>query len=308
MLKGRNKQQLYGNKKSYRTVLFTITMTMMAGLAVASSGCSASPQIEIQVPAAYNSAAPEVEQPAGEIAPKAAQQEAAVQQQMAAEAIAVDERSASSGAEAAPSYQAQALETNQSQPANPEDSIPEVQPTAFLIETPLPTSQPEQPTENSAVQAAPQAEALPSAEPKVGFLAPDISLSTLDGSVVRLADLRGKNVLINYWVTWCIPCMNELPVLSQLSQVYQDQNVVILTVNGIEQDQMGAVQQVVADLGLKQPVLLDESQSFWSTYLVQFLPTSFFIDTQGIIRHIMLGSATEDALRSKLDMLILNQL
>ncbi|MGW8249320.1 MAG: TlpA disulfide reductase family protein, partial [Anaerolineales bacterium] len=185
---------------------------------------------------------------------------------------------------------------------------PAVQPTAIVTEAPLPSPQPEQPTESSAVQAAPAAEALPPAEPKVGFLAPDLTLSTLDGSSIRLADLRGKNVLINYWVTWCIPCMAELPVLSQLSQVYQEQNVVILAVNGIQQDQLGDVQQVVAELGLTQPVLLDEHESFWSTYLVQFLPTSFFIDSQGVIRHIMLGSATEDVIRSKLDMLITNQL
>jgi thiol-disulfide isomerase/thioredoxin len=125
---------------------------------------------------------------------------------------------------------------------------------------------------------------------------------------VRLADLRGKNILINYWVTWCIPCMDELPILSRLNQDYQDQNVIILTVNGIEQDQLGEVQQLVAELGLTQPVLLDENESFWSTYLVQFLPTSFFIDTEGIIRHIMLGSATEDVIRSKIDQLIVNQL
>jgi peroxiredoxin len=158
-----------------------------------------------------------------------------------------------------------------------------------------------------AEQPAP-AQALPPAEPKVGFLAPDLTLTALDGSSIRLSDLRGKNVLLNYWVTWCIPCMDELPILSQLSLEYQGQNVVILAVNGIEQDQLGAVQQLVSDMGLAQPVLLDENESLWTTYLVQFLPTSFFIDTQGVIRHIMLGSAPEDVIRTKLDQLIVNQL
>jgi peroxiredoxin len=151
-------------------------------------------------------------------------------------------------------------------------------------------------------------EASPPAEPKVGFLAPDLTLTTLDGSTVNLSDLRGKNVLVNYWVTWCIPCMDELPALQRLSQDYQERNVVILTVNGIEQDELGKVQQLVADMGLTTTVMLDENESFWKTYLVQFLPTSFFIDTQGVIRHIMLGSGTEDTIRLKIDQLIANQL
>jgi len=102
--------------------------------------------------------------------------------------------------------------------------------------------------------------------------------------------------------------MDELPLLSRVSLDYQDQNLVILTVNGIEQDQLDKVQQIISELGLDQTVLLDEHESFWTTYLVQFLPTSFFIDTQGVIRHIMLGSATEDTLRSTIDQLLAGQL
>ena len=152
-----------------------------------------------------------------------------------------------------------------------------------------------------------QSASLPPAEPKVGFLAPDITLNALDGTSLRLSDLRGKNIIINYWVTWCIPCQDELPALSRVSQDYQDQNLVILTVNGIQQDQLDKVQQLVSDLGLINPVLLDEGEAFWSTYMVQFLPTSFFIDSQGIIRHIMLGSTSEDNLRAKINQLINNQ-
>ncbi len=191
---------------------------------------------------------------------------------------------------AAPANQKQAVDPSQSLQASSSGQV--AQPT---------TSQPapiDQPT---------QAEASLPAEPKVGFLAPDITLNALDGTAFRLSDLRGKNIILNYWVTWCIPCQDELPALSRVSQDYQDQNLVILTINGIQQDKLDKVQQLVIDLGLTNPVLLDEGETFWSTYMVQFLPTSFFIDNQGIIRHIMLGSATEDALRAKVNQLINNQ-
>jgi peroxiredoxin len=196
------------------------------------------------------------------------------------------------------------------QPLSEQAALPDIQantPTQSAPEEITLQSAPAEPVQPAAAAPA-SGEALPPAEPKVGFLAPDLTLITLDGSAVNLADLRGKNVLVNYWVTWCIPCMDELPALQRLSQDYQGQNVVILTVNGIEQDELGKVQQLVADMGLTTTVMLDENESFWKTYLVQFLPTSFFIDTQGVIRHIMLGSGTEETIRLKIDQLIANQL
>jgi peroxiredoxin len=281
--------QLNGNP--FRKISYLLVLIVIAGLAAAASGCSASPQTGIEVSADYEVVVPAAAMQAGEVQPMAAPEQLAAPE---AEVMQADE--------------AQKLEMNQVIPPAVQEENSLAAPLIEIVtEAPQPT-QVEQPTESPAVEEAAPAEALPPAEPKVGFLAPDLTLTALDGSLVRLADLRGKNVLINYWVTWCIPCMDELPILSQLSQDYQDQNVIILTVNGIEQDQLGEVQQLVAELGLTQPVLLDEHESFWSTYLVQFLPTSFFIDTQGVIRHIMLGSATEDAIRSKIDQLIVNQL
>lgn len=153
-----------------------------------------------------------------------------------------------------------------------------------------------------------QAEALPSEEPQVGFLAPDLTLINMDGNVIRLSDLRGKNVVINYWVTWCVPCQEELPALDKISQEYQNNNLVVISINGIEQDQIEAVRQMVSEMGLTQTIALDENENFWQSYLVQFLPTSFFIDSQGIIRHILLGSTSEENFRTKVDELLAGQL
>ena len=147
-----------------------------------------------------------------------------------------------------------------------------------------------------------------SLEPSVGSQAPEFNLQTLDGQSLQLSALRGKNVLLSYWVTWCIPCMEELPILNQLSQEYQAQNLVILSVNGIKQDEMDKVMSAIADLGIAMPIAMDQDDAIWNSYWVRFLPTSFFIDENGIIRHIQLGNLTEEELRSKIDQFLADQL
>ena len=153
-----------------------------------------------------------------------------------------------------------------------------------------------------------RSEALPPAEPRVGFLAPDLTLTSLDGNSIKFSDLRGKNIIINYWVTWCAPCKDELPALDKISRDYQNKNLVVISVNGINQDQIDAVHELVDELGLTHQIALDEDQSFWETYLVHFLPTSFFIDSDGIIRYIQLGSSSEENFRDTVDRLLAGQL
>jgi hypothetical protein len=102
--------------------------------------------------------------------------------------------------------------------------------------------------------------------------------------------------------------MEELPVLNRISQEYQAQNLVILSVNGIKQDEMDKVMASITDLGIVMPMALDQDDFLWNTYWVRFLPTSFFIDEEGVIRHIQLGSLAEEDLRNKIEQLITDQL
>ncbi len=156
-------------------------------------------------------------------------------------------------------------------------------------------------SQSSAKQPAPFAEQPPE-KTEVGFSAPGFTMTTLDGRSVTMQDLRGKPVLISYWVTWCIPCMEELPALDRLSKEFP--NVTILTVNGTDQDNRDEINQKVAELNLALPVLLDETKSFWESYRVMFLPTSFFIDQNGVIKHIQLGSLSKSDLRQKIETLL----
>ncbi len=142
----------------------------------------------------------------------------------------------------------------------------------------------------------------------IGSLAPEFNLQTLDGQSVQLSELRGKNLLISYWVTWCIPCMEELPVLNRIYQEYQSKDLVILSVNGIQQDELDKVTATISEMGITLPVALDQSEILWDSYWVRFLPTSFFIDETGVIRYIQLGSLSEENLRIKIEQLISDQL
>lgn len=141
----------------------------------------------------------------------------------------------------------------------------------------------------------------PPSKPETGFTAPDFDLVTVDGSKIDISSLRGKPTLINYWTSWCIPCLEELPVLEELSRDFPEVN--FISINGVEQDDLSAVKQTIANLSITHLILLDVGEQFWKNYGVMFLPTSFFIDRHGIIQHVQFGSLTEGQLRKKLEQL-----
>ncbi len=133
--------------------------------------------------------------------------------------------------------------------------------------------------------------------PAVGHPAPDFTLTQLDGSRVNLAALRGQPVVLNFWATWCPPCRGELPQLQAASRRYAGQ-VAILGVNQVEPT--GAVQTFAEQMGLTFPIPLDGDGRASRLYGVRSLPTTFFIDREGIIRQIQIGSLTEATLADML--------
>lgn len=141
-------------------------------------------------------------------------------------------------------------------------------------------------------------------QPAIGFLAPDFTLKTLDGQPISLSTLRGKSVVMNYWVTWCVPCLKEMPALEKLYKEYESKDLVVLSINGIAQDDLAKVTQTVSELGLTYPVVLDENDAVFKSYWLGFMPTSIFIDNQGVIRHIKFGDASEEEFRTKIEQLL----
>jgi thiol-disulfide isomerase/thioredoxin len=149
------------------------------------------------------------------------------------------------------------------------------------------------------------AAALPPA-PAIGHPAPDFTLPVADtradadaaSAEFSLSALRGKPVVLNFWATWCPPCRAELPELDAASDRLAGE-VVIAGVNQAEA--RAEVEAFARDLDLSFPIPLDESAQASQDYSVRSLPTTFFIDRSGIIRHIQVGPVTEATLAQHLE-------
>lgn len=195
------------------------------------------------------------------------------------------------------------LETEPSQLQVAADSAPETVDSDAAPAGEMPAAEgEEQPA--AQVEVPPFEGPLPPVDPSIGNLAPDFILTTLDGETVSLADLRGRPVVLNYWVTWCIPCRDEMPTIEALHQEYGNDGLVVLSVNGTRQDALGDVENLISDMGLSFPVLLDQSEDVYNSYRILFMPTSFFIDAHGIIQDIVLGSTDENGFRSRVEKLV----
>jgi len=127
----------------------------------------------------------------------------------------------------------------------------------------------------------------PESIPLKGHPAPDFTLQTMTGEPLALSDLRGKAVVLNFWATWCPPCRAEMPELQAAYAAYAPGGLVVLGVNQAED--RATVQAFLDELGLTFPVVLDTQYEAASRYSVNSLPTTFFIDRDGVIRDIVVG-------------------
>jgi len=124
--------------------------------------------------------------------------------------------------------------------------------------------------------------------PLVGGPAPEITLKDLQGQEVRLSDLRGKVVLLNFWATWCKPCKDEMPAMQASYDKLRDQGFVVLAVNELEDTEK--VIEHVRKHGHTFPVVMDHDNRVANQYGVVGLPASFLVDRQGIVREKIFGS------------------
>lgn len=134
--------------------------------------------------------------------------------------------------------------------------------------------------------------------PSLDEPAPDFTLANLDGTSLSLDDLRGKNVLINFWATWCGPCRQEMPMIEAAYQAYAP-DLVVLAVNIGEEP--WRVKKFVHDLGLSFEVLMDEDNQVQSLYRVRAYPTTYLVDTQGVVRAQHIGLLSEAQLEKYLE-------
>src|SRR2546426_7010077 len=124
--------------------------------------------------------------------------------------------------------------------------------------------------------------------PLVGAPAPDIALKDLQGGEVKLSDLRGKIVLVNFWATWCKPCKEEMPAMQASYDKLRDKGFVVLAVNELEDT--ARVAEHIRTHGHTFEVVMDHNNQVANMYGVVGLPASFLIDPQGIVRERISGS------------------
>lgn len=137
---------------------------------------------------------------------------------------------------------------------------------------------------------------------KIGYKAPEFELIGLNGGKYSLAELKGKPVVLNFWASWCDPCKLEAPHLVELYEQHQEQ-LEIYAINLTENDRIEDIKQFVKTYHLNFPILLDSNGEAAKKYRVLAIPTSFFVNKEGIIVDQIIGIADEKTLGDKFERL-----
>jgi peroxiredoxin len=117
--------------------------------------------------------------------------------------------------------------------------------------------------------------------------APDFTLRTMGGPNMRLAEQRGRVVMINFWATWCGPCRQEMPELSKIYNKYRGSGFVLMGVN-VDDDVRNAT-EVANKLAVSFPVLLDTDKAVSKLYDLSTMPSTVLIDRDGKVRYLHRG-------------------
>ena len=137
---------------------------------------------------------------------------------------------------------------------------------------------------------------------EIGRAAPDFRLARLDGGDLRLSDLRGQVIILNFWASWCAPCRSEMPEFVRLYGARRGEGLEIVAVD--LQEALGPVQTFVDEFGMRFPTVFDRSGQVARTYRVKQLPVTLLIDRDGVIRATKYGPVTPEFLQAELDKLL----
>lgn len=129
-----------------------------------------------------------------------------------------------------------------------------------------------------------------------GVPAPDIEVTKLDGSALKLSDLKGRRVVLDFWATWCPPCRMEIPHFVELARETPEDELLIV---GISNEDRATLQAFAEKNNMNYPVAIAADEALPEPYnLITGIPTTFFIDRNGVFQHIVVGYHDYDALKS----------
>ncbi len=130
-----------------------------------------------------------------------------------------------------------------------------------------------------------------------GDTPPQFKLETLDGDPMSLKDVKGKKVILNFWATWCGPCREEMPIFEAYDAAHDD--AVVVAVNMTNKDaKLETVSAFVDKYGLTFPVLLDQTGDVSKAYQVLNIPSTYFLNEEGVIQMKVEGSLDKAMLDS----------
>src|SRR5699024_11189883 len=127
---------------------------------------------------------------------------------------------------------------------------------------------------------------------EVGDQAPDFEHETLEGDSVKLSNLRGERVMVNFWATWCPPCRAEIP---DLQKFHENEDINILAVNLTDtENSYDNIPKFVKNFGMEFPVLMDDASEVETTYEIQPITTSYMNDSDGNIEYKAMAGMNYD--------------
>ena len=132
--------------------------------------------------------------------------------------------------------------------------------------------------------------------------APNFALVLLDGKSFQFSEHKGKPVLINFFASWCLPCREEMPVLEKIVRDYQPKGVVFLGI--AVDDTEEKMKDFIKRYDVTFPVGLDKTAEIQKSFGLYGIPTTYFIDKNGIINYFHSGVVTEELLQHELDKLL----
>jgi cytochrome c biogenesis protein CcmG/thiol:disulfide interchange protein DsbE len=142
--------------------------------------------------------------------------------------------------------------------------------------------------------------------PEEGRAGPDFVLERLGGGQLRLSDLQGSPVLLNFWASWCPPCKNEMPDIVDQYERYKGQGLVVVAVNLQEAD--SKVSDFAAEYGMDFPIVIDRAGAVAGAWRIggafEGLPSSYFIDASGVVRAVFNRELTPDLIDQGLALIL----
>ena len=138
----------------------------------------------------------------------------------------------------------------------------------------------------------------------VGKPAPAFSLVTLQGKKVSLADYKGKAVLVNFWATWCAPCKLEMPWFEAFRKQYGPQGFEILGIDADPDVGKDVIAKTAAKTGVSYPILIGDDKATNAYGGIDYLPTSFFIDRNGVVQEETAGLASKDEVEAHIKKIV----